>query len=196
MDSLTSLSKKSIPYTPISLPTEGLLSNVMICSRCGCRRQIRNVPFFSLSIPIVRPLLLPLSLLEPPSWRLDPSLRRLAKLFYLQLADSFGLSNPLHPTLLDCLRRYTAPDEVDDVRCEGYHRILPSILAADWSTPFWTPPISPTSRSLPTPCTFAPRTAVNSRNFETNSRSRFTACGRRTTSTRSFIWSRPVKRSA
>lgn len=54
MSALAPLSQHSIPYTPISIPLEGLLSNVMICSRCGSRRQIRNVPFFSLSIPIAR----------------------------------------------------------------------------------------------------------------------------------------------
>ena len=61
VDALTPLSKKSALYTPISIPIEGLLSNVMICSRCGSRRQIRNVPFFSLSIPIAR---FPFSLLS------------------------------------------------------------------------------------------------------------------------------------
>ena len=60
VDALTPLSAKSTPYTPISIPIEGLLSNVMICSRCGSRRQIRNVPFFSLSIPIARSSLFPL----------------------------------------------------------------------------------------------------------------------------------------
>ena len=59
VDALTPLSAKSTPYTPISIPIEGLLSNVMICSRCGSRRQIRNVPFFSLSIPIARSPLFP-----------------------------------------------------------------------------------------------------------------------------------------
>ena len=39
-------------YIPITLPTNGLLSDVMVCSRCGCRRQIRNTPFSALILPI------------------------------------------------------------------------------------------------------------------------------------------------
>lgn len=40
------------PFVPIALPTNGLLSDVMVCSRCGSRRQIRNTPFSALTLPV------------------------------------------------------------------------------------------------------------------------------------------------
>ena len=36
----------------ITLPTNGMLCDVMMCSRCGSRRQITNTKFFSLTLPI------------------------------------------------------------------------------------------------------------------------------------------------
>ena len=197
VDALTPLSAKSTPYTPISIPIEGLLSNVMICSRCGSRRQIRNVPFFSLSIPIARsPLFPPFLSLETPPWRLDPSSRHQCKLFYRLLTDTQDFVSPVHPTLLDCLRQYTAPDDVDDVQCEGSPPPFPSILAADCSTPCWTPPLSQNSPCPAIPSRWVRKTAVMPRNFEKNSRIRCIACGRRTISTRSFTCKTRRKRSA
>ena len=46
------LSDSPQPFVPIALPTNGLLSDVMVCSRCGSRRQIRNTPFSALILPI------------------------------------------------------------------------------------------------------------------------------------------------
>ena len=40
------------PFIPIALPTNGLLSDVMVCSRCGSRRQIRNTPFSAVTLPV------------------------------------------------------------------------------------------------------------------------------------------------
>ena len=57
LEALVNKLEFSATFVPISIPTEGLVSNVMICSRCGCRRQIQNFPFFSLSIPIARKLI-------------------------------------------------------------------------------------------------------------------------------------------
>lgn len=50
------LSDSLQPFVPIALPTNGLLSDVMVCSRCGCRRQIRNTPFSALILPITSEL--------------------------------------------------------------------------------------------------------------------------------------------
>lgn len=95
---------------PISIPTSGLLSSLIICSRCGSRRQINSTPFFSLSIPIV----------DTPWWRVDPACRQCYKNLFKQFDIAASCSNPVHPTLLDCLREFTAYDEVEGVACKGY----------------------------------------------------------------------------
>ena len=133
--------------------------------------------------------------LETPLWRLDPSCRRRGQFFYRALTDQADFASPLHPTLLDCLRKYTAPDEVDGVRCEGSLRRAASSVAADCSTPFSTPPFSPTSRSPAIPSRWASRTAVTRRKFEKNSRTRCTACAPPTTSTPICTSKTPTKRS-
>lgn len=95
---------------PITIPECGLLSNLIICTRCGSRRQIRNTPFFSLSIPIV----------NTPWWRMDASCRQTFKSLFRLFDIQYSCDNPVHPTLLDCLREFTASDEVDGVSCQGF----------------------------------------------------------------------------
>ena len=88
----------------------GLLSSLIICSRCGCRRQISNTPFFSLSLPIV----------DTPWWRIDTKCRQQYKALFKQFHLSYVCNNTVNPTLFDCLRAFTLYDEVDDVTCTGY----------------------------------------------------------------------------
>lgn len=99
---------------PITIPECGLLSNLIICTRCGSRRQIRNTPFFSLSIPIV----------NTPWWRMDASCRHSFKSLFQLFDIQYSCDNPVHPTLLDCLREFTASDEVDGVSCQGFLCLL------------------------------------------------------------------------
>lgn len=87
----------------------GLLSSLIICSRCGCRRQINNTPFFSISLPIV----------DTPWWRVDADCRHQYKFLFKQFRISYLCNNTVNPTLFDCLREFTAYDEVDEVTCTG-----------------------------------------------------------------------------
>lgn len=106
--------------TSISLPTNGMLCDVMMCLRCGSRRQITNTPFVSISLPIASTSFTILIITETPWWRMDPTCRK----NYYALFKSFNLYHecnlPVNSTLVDCLREFTSPDDIEGVSCKGY----------------------------------------------------------------------------
>lgn len=106
--------------TSISLPTNGMLCDVMMCLRCGSRRQITNTPFVSISLPIASTSFIILIITETPWWRIDPTCRK----NYYALFKSFNLYHecnlPVNSTLVDCLREFTSPDDIEGVSCKGY----------------------------------------------------------------------------
>lgn len=97
-----------------------MLCDVMMCSRCGSRRQITNTKFFSLTLPISSTSSFPSIIIETPWWRLDPTCRK----NYYSLFKTFNLysecSFPVNTTLVDCLREFTAADEIEGVSCKGF----------------------------------------------------------------------------
>ena len=56
---------------------------------------------------------------DTPWWRLDPSCRQSYKALFHQFNMAYACDNPVHSTLLDCLRDFTAATELEGVRCEG-----------------------------------------------------------------------------
>ena len=69
--------------------------------------------------PVIFFIFFPPSSKETPWWRLDPTCRK----NYYSLFKTFNLysdcSLPVNTTLLDCLREFTAADEIEGVNCKG-----------------------------------------------------------------------------
>ena len=51
---------------------------------------------------------------------MDASCRQTFKSVFRLFDMQSSCDNPIHPTLLDCLREFTASDEVEGVSCQGF----------------------------------------------------------------------------